>query len=78
MNSINKDMRDAKLLLITVFAYPVDCVCFCDLMKTRYWCLSSSGKYNPPPAAHPPPPPTLPPSHPPTSLYVPLVILQWL
>ena len=57
-NSINKDMCGAKLLLTNVSAYPVDCVCFCDLLKTQHCCLSSNGRYNPPLAAHPPPPPT--------------------
>ena len=39
---------------------------------------SPVGWCNPPPASHPPPPPTPPPSHPPTSLYMQSVILQWL
>ena len=58
VNDINKYMRGAKLLPTTIPAYPVDCVCFCDLLKTQHCCLSSNGRYNPPLAAHPPPPPT--------------------
>ena len=52
---INKDMCGAKLLLTTVFAHPMDCAYFCDLLKTQHFCLSSNGKYNPPPTAHPTP-----------------------
>ena len=57
-----KDTCGAKLLPTIVSAYPVDCVCFCDLLKIRHCCLSSNERYNSPPAAHPPPPP---PTHPP-------------
>ena len=53
-------MCDAKLLLTIVPDYPVDCVCFCNLLKTQHCCLSSNGRYNPPPTVHPPPPPIQP------------------
>ena len=46
VNGINKDMCGAKLLSTTVSAYPVDCVRFCDLLKTQHCCLSSNGRYN--------------------------------
>ena len=66
VDSINKDVCGAKLLLTIVSAYPMDFVCFCDLSKTQHCCLSSNRKYNPPLATHPlPHPPTpLPPAHP--------------
>ena len=43
-----------KLLLTTLSAYilHVDCVWFCDLLKTQHYCLSSNGRHNPPLAAH--------------------------
>ena len=61
VNSSNKEMCGTKLLLITLSAYPADCVCFCDLSKTQYCCLSSNGRYNQAPAAHHPPPSPHPP-----------------
>ena len=52
VNGINKDICGAKLLLTTISAYPVDYVCFCDLLKALH-CLSSNERYNLPPAGHP-------------------------
>ena len=49
LNSINKDMCGAKLLPTTISVYPMDCECFCHLMKT-YVALT-----NPALTAHPPP-----------------------
>ena len=67
--SIIKDMIGAKLLPMTVSAYPVDCVYVCHLLKTQHCCLCSSGRYTPPPAAHPSPPT----HHPPHPLAYPLI-----
>ena len=57
VNSINKEMCGAKLLPATVSAYPVDCVCFNDSLKTQHCYLSYNGRYNPSPVAYPHPPP---------------------
>ena len=65
VDGINKDVGDAKLLLITTSVYPVDCACICPLLKTQHHCLCPNGRCNLPLASHPPPLP-LPPSHPPT------------
>ena len=55
----------AKLLPMTVLAYPVDCICFCHLLKAiTNACMCPNGQYNLPLAAHPPTPPTTPPSYP--------------
>ena len=54
VNGINKDVYSVKLLQTTVLPYPVDCVCFCDLLKTQHCCLCPNGSYNPPLAALPP------------------------
>ena len=50
-------MCGAKLLPATVSAYPMDCVCFNDSLKTQHCCLSYNGRYDPPPVAYPHPPP---------------------
>ena len=59
VSGINKDVCGAKLLPTTASAHPVDCVCFCHLLKTDHCCLCQNERYNPTPAAHP-----LHPSHP--------------
>ena len=56
--SVNMDACGAKLLLTTVLAYPVDCACFCHLLKTQHHCLCPTLPHHPP---HPPP--THPPSY---------------
>ena len=61
MNSINKNICGAKLLPTTISAYPMDCVCFCHLLKTQHCCLCSNARYDLPPAGHSPPPPSSPP-----------------
>ena len=38
---------------LTVLVYPVDCVCFCHLLKTWRYCLCPNGRYNLTPAYHP-------------------------
>ena len=76
MNTINKNMCGAKLLPTTISAYPMDCVCFCHLLKTQHCCLCSNGRYDLPPAGHSPPPPSSPlPS--PCPLHMALLILHY-
>ena len=76
VNSIIKDVRGPKLLLTTASAYPVNCVCFCHLLKTQHCCLYPNGRYSIthvwlsthliPPLSHPPTPLTQPSfTHPP-------------
>ena len=52
LDSINKDVGGAKLLLTTT---SVDCACICPLLKTQHYCLCPNGRCNPPSASHPPP-----------------------
>ena len=35
VNGINKDVSDTRLLPMTVLTYPMNCVCFCHLLKTQ-------------------------------------------
>ena len=82
MKTIIKDVSGAKLLPMTVSAYPVVYVCHL-LLKTQHCHLCQNGRYNLPSGARPPQPPTatpitrplqlLPPAHP---LHLPLMILQ--
>ena len=65
LDGINKDVGGAKLLLTVTSVYPVDCICICPLLKTQHHCMCSNGSCNPPSA-----------SHPPTFLYMSLMILQ--
>ena len=58
LDGINKDVGGAKLLLTTTTVYPVDCACFCPLLKTQHHCLCPKGRCNPPSASHQPPPPS--------------------
>ena len=39
VNGINKDVCGAKLQLMTMSAYPVDCDCLCHLLDTQYFCV---------------------------------------
>ena len=66
LDSINKDVGSAKLLLTTTSVYPVDCTCIYPLLKTQHHCLCPNGWCNLPLAStHPRQPPTpLPPTHP--------------
>lgn len=66
LGGTNREPCGSKPLPTTVSAYPVDCVCFCGILKTQDCCLCPNGRFSPPPAAHPPPPPTPPPSRLPT------------
>ena len=45
MNGINKDVSGTRLLLMTVSIYPVDWVCFCQLLKIQYCCLCPNERY---------------------------------
>ena len=68
VNSIIKDVSDAKLLPMTVSAYPVNFVCFYYIMMIQQCCLCPNGRYlSSFPATHT--------THP---IYVSLVMLQWL
>ena len=63
LDCINKDVDDAKLLLMTTSVYPVDCACICPLLKTQHHCLCLNGGVTrlqlpthpccPPPPSHP-------------------------
>ena len=67
LDGINKDVGDAKLLLMTASVYPVGCACICPLLKTQHHCLCPNGRCNPPLTSHPPTPTTptpLLPAHP--------------
>ena len=63
LDGINKDVGGDKLLLTTTSVHPVDCACFCPLLKTQHHCLCPNGSCNLPSASHPPPPPPSPPTH---------------
>ena len=52
LDSINKDVGGAKLLLMTS-VYPADCTYICPLLKTQHHCLCPNGRCNPPSASHP-------------------------
>ena len=39
LDGTNKDVSGAKLQLTTTSVYPVDCACFCPLLKTQHYCL---------------------------------------
>ena len=80
VSSIDKDVCSAKLLPTTVQEHPMDCVCFCHLLKIQHCCMCPSGRYNLPPPVHPPLLYTYPtpPSCPLPYTYMPLVILQQL
>ena len=41
-----------------ISAYPVDCVCFCHLLKTQHYCLYPDKRHDLTLAAHSPPLPT--------------------
>ena len=71
LDDINKDVSGAKLLLTAISVYPVDCACFCPILKTQHHCLCPNGSCNQPSASH-----LFLPLPPPTPLYTPLVILQ--
>lgn len=47
LGGINKTACGAKLFPMTVSAHPVDCSCFCHLLKAQHYCLCPNGKYNP-------------------------------
>ena len=42
VNGINKYVSGARLVPTTVPTYPVDRVCFCQLLKTQHCCLYNS------------------------------------
>ena len=70
LNSINKDVGGAKLLLMTTSVYHVVCACICPLAKTQHHCLCPNGSCTHLRL------PTHPATHSPTPLYMPLMILQ--
>ena len=43
LDGINKDVCGAKLHPMAVFAYPVDCDCWCHLLDTHCCCMSPGG-----------------------------------
>ena len=45
VNSIIKDVSGAKLLPMTVLAYPMNCVCFCHILMIQHCCLCPNGRY---------------------------------
>ena len=48
LDNTNKDVRGGKLQLMTITVCPVDCACFCPLLKTQHYCLCPSRSFNPP------------------------------
>ena len=59
LDGINKNVGGAKLLLMTTSVYPVDCSCFCPLLKKQHHCLCPDRRCNSSSASHSPlPPPT--------------------
>ena len=54
LDGINKDVSGATPLITTTSVYPVDCACFCPILKTQHHCLCPNGSCNLPAAFHPP------------------------